>query len=173
MLFRSQPGTLLAHCASAGRYYMREHEKSKLTFLGDGWVNTGDLFSQDENGYFWNLGRADDMVKVSGVWVSPLETEHVLQKCPALRDCAVLGVEDEDGLIKLRAFVVPAAGAKGSSSLEEQLKQFCREKIAPHKIPRSIQFLDELPKTGSGKIDRRRLREHALQQGHAPLPAVS
>ena len=168
---KGQPGTLLAHCASAGRYYVREHEKSKLTFLGDGWVNTGDLFSQDENGYFWNLGRADDMVKVSGVWVSPLETEHVLQKCPALRDCAVLGVEDEDGLTKLKAFVALAPGGKPSPAMQEELKRFCRERMAPHKIPRSIEFLDELPKTGSGKIDRRRLRELAVQR--AALRVVS
>ena len=168
-----QPGTLIARCAAAGRCYVREHEKSNATFLGNGWVNTGDVFRQDENGYFWNLGRADDMVKVSGVWVSPLETEHVLQKCPAVRDCAVLGIQDRDGLIKLKAFVALAAGAAGATAIQEELKAYCRERLAPHKIPRSIEFLQELPKTGSGKIDRRRLRELDVQGSDAELRAVS
>jgi benzoate-CoA ligase family protein len=170
---RGQSGTLLARCASAGRYYVREHEKSNATFLGNGWVNTGDLFTQDENGYFWHMGRADDMVKVSGVWVSPLETEHVLQKCPRVKDCAVLGIEDQDGLTKLKAFVVLAQGAAACAAIEDELKRFCREAMAPHKIPRTIEFLDELPKTGSDKIDRRRLRELTLQRRRAALPAVS
>ena len=154
-----QAGVLHARCASAGRYYVREHEKSNATFLGNGWVNTGDLFTRDQDGYFWHLGRADDMVKVSGVWVSPLETEHTLQKCPLVKDCAVLGMEDSDGLTKLKAFVVLAPGAQPAAPAQEELKKFCRDRMAPHKIPRSIEFLDELPKTGSDKIDRRRLRE--------------
>ena len=162
-----QAGTLHARCASSGRYYVREHDKSLATFLGNGWVNTGDLFSVDEQGYFWHLGRADDMVKVSGVWVSPLETEHVLQKCPAVKDCAVLGIEDVDGLMKLQAFVVLVSGASACSSTEDLLKDFCRERMAPHKIPRGICFVEELPKTGSDKIDRRRLRELSLARESA------
>ncbi len=168
-----QAGILIARCAAAGCGYVREHEKSNATFLGNGWVNTGDLFRQDENGYFWNLGRADDRVKVSGVWVSPLETEQVLQKCPAVRDCAVLGIQDGDGLIKLKAFVALVGGAPGSPPVQEELKGYCRERLAPHKVPRSIEFLQELPKTGSGKIDRRRLRELDLQGNDAELRAVS
>ncbi|OGA31073.1 MAG: hypothetical protein A3G80_08385 [Betaproteobacteria bacterium RIFCSPLOWO2_12_FULL_62_13b] len=159
---RGQPGTLLARCASAGRYYVREHEKSKTVFLGNGWVNTGDVFTQDGNGYFWHVGRANDMVKVSGVWVSPLEIEEGLQQCPSVKECAVLGMQDNDGLVKIKAFVVLAPAAKASAAMQEELQRFCRERMAPHKIPRAIEFVHELPKTGSDKIDRRRLRERAL-----------
>ncbi len=158
---QGQAGTLLARCPSAGRYYEREHEKSAGVFLGDGWINTGDVFRQDRDGYFWHLGRADDMVKVSGIWVSPLEIEHVLQKCPDVNECAVLGTGDADGLVKITAFVVPRAPP--GSELQEQLKRYCRERLAPHKVPKTIQFLEQLPKTGSDKIDRRSLRERELQ----------
>ena len=108
---RGEPGTLLARCPAAGRYYVREHEKSATTFLSDGWVDTRDLFTQDKDGCFWHAGRADEMVKVSGVWVSPLEIEHGLQECPGVRDRAVLGIRDADGLTKLKAFVVLLDGA--------------------------------------------------------------
>ena len=159
---QGQPGTLLARCASAGRYYERAHEKSMKVFLGDGWVNTGDVFRQDTNGYFWHVGRGNDMVKVSGVWVSPLEIEDGLQQCPEVKECAVLGLEDRDGLVKIKAFVVLAQGAQATSAMQEELRRFCRERIGPHKIPRSIEFIPELPKTGAQKIDRRLLRERAL-----------
>jgi benzoate-CoA ligase len=167
---RGQPGVLLVRSDAAGQCYVREHEKSKLTFLGDEWVNTGDVFVQDEDAYFWNIGRADDMVKVSGVWVSPLEIERALQESPCVKECAVLGIKDEDGLIKIKAFVVPTddaqagarAGARARPDMQDELKRFCRERLAPHKIPRTMEFMEELPKTGQGKIDRRLLREQVL-----------
>lgn len=162
---RGQPGVLLARCDAAGLYYVRESEKSKTTFVGDGWVNTGDVFVQDENDYFRYVGRADEMVKVSGVWVSPLEIERTLQDCPRVKECVVLGIRDKDGLIKIKAFVVLKDGAKGSTEMAEELIGFCRGKLAPHKIPRAIEFMDELPKTGQGKIDRRLLRGPALDSG--------
>lgn len=160
---KGEPGILRARCVAAGRYYVRDHEKSKSTFLGDGWINTGDVFTLDDKDYFWYCGRADEMVKVSGVWVSPLEIEHGLEQCPWIRECAVLGVRDEDGLTRIKAFVALADGAKGSGCSEEELKRYCRERLAPHKVPRSIECLEELPRTGQGKIDRRRLREQPLQ----------
>jgi len=163
---RGQPAVLWVRSDAAGLYYVREHEKSKATFLGDEWVNTGDVFVQDEDDYFWYLGRADDMVKVSGVWVSPLEIERVLQECPRVKECVVLGIKDKDGLVKIRAFVVPidaaAAGAKARPDMQDELKRFCRERLAPHKIPRAMEFMEELPKTGQGKIDRRLLREQVF-----------
>ena len=159
---RGQPGTLLARCAAAGRYYFHDHEKSRTTFLGNGWINTGDLFTQDENDCFWHAGRADQMVKVSGVWVSPLEIEHGLQECPVVTECAVLGIRDGDGLTRIKAFVVLAEGAQASAGTQDELKRFCRERMAPHKVPRGIEFMDALPKTGQGKIDRRLLRERTL-----------
>ena len=153
---------MLTRSDAAGQYYVREHEKSKTTFLGDEWVNTGDIFTQDEQDYFWYVGRADEMVKVSGVWVSPLEIERSLQECPLVKECAALGAKDRDGLTKIKAFVALKDGARGSADTQDELKRFCRERLAPHKIPRAFEFLDELPKTGQGKIDRRLLRERPL-----------
>jgi len=157
-----QPGLLLTRSDAAGQYYVREHEKSKTTFLGDEWVNTGDIFTKDEQDYFWYVGRADEMVKVSGVWVSPLEIERVLQESPFVKECAVLGIKDGDGLLKIQAFVALRDGAEGSADAQDELTRFCRERLAPHKIPRAFGFLRELPKTGQGKIDRRLLRERPL-----------
>ena len=156
---RGQPGLLLTRSDAAAQYYVREHEKSKATFLGDEWINTGDIFIQDEADYFWYIGRADEMVKISGVWVSPLEIERVLQECPSVRECAALGIKDGDGLLKIQAFVALRDGAQGDADMRDELERFCRERLAPHKIPRAFEFLDELPKTGQGKIDRRLLRE--------------
>jgi benzoate-CoA ligase len=150
---------LLTRSDAAALYYVREHEKSKATFLGDEWINTGDIFIQDEADYFWYIGRADEMVKVSGVWVSPLEIERTLQECPSVRECAVLGIKDGDGLLKIQAFVALPDGAQGNAERRGELERYCRERLAPHKIPRAFEFLDELPKTGQGKIDRRLLRE--------------
>lgn len=156
---KGQPGLLLTRSDAAALYYVREHEKSKATFLGDEWINTGDIFIQDEADYFWYVGRADEMVKVSGVWVSPLEIERTLQECSGVRECAVLGIKDGDGLLKIRAFVALRDGAQDLAEQRNELERFCRERLAPHKIPRGFEFLDELPKTGQGKIDRRLLRE--------------
>ena len=159
---RGQPGLLLTRSDAAGQYYVREHEKSKTTFLVDEWVNTGDIFTHDEQDYFWYVGRADEMVKVSGVWVSPLEIERSLQECPLVKECAALGAKDRDGLTKIKAFVALKDGARGSADLQDELRRFCRERLAPNKIPKAFEFLDELPKTGQGKIDRRLLRERPL-----------
>ncbi len=159
---KGQPGLLLTRSDAAAQYYVREHEKSKATFLGDEWINTGDIFIQDEQDYFWYVGRADEMVKVSGVWVSPLEIERTLHESPLVKECAVLGIKDGDGLLKIQAFVVPRDGEQASADMANELARFCRERLAPHKIPRSFGFLDELPKTGQGKIDRRALRESLL-----------
>ena len=159
---QGSPGVLRVRSDAAGQYYVREHEKSKMTFLGGEWVHTGDIFTQDPKDYFWYVGRADDMVKASGVWVAPLEVESTLQKCPSIRECAVLGIRDRDGLTKLKAYVVLRDGARPSPEMHEELRRFCREGLAAYKIPRAIEFIDELPKTGQGKIDRRLLRERGL-----------
>ena len=159
---KGESGVLLARSDASGLYYVREHEKSKATFLGDEWVNTGDLFVQDADDYFWYLGRADDMVKVSGVWVAPLEVERTLQQCPSVKECAVLGIADQDGLTKLSAFVVLRDGGSPGAETREELRRFLKESLAPYKVPRAIEFLEELPKTGQGKIDRQRLRKRSL-----------
>jgi benzoate-CoA ligase len=125
--------------------------------LGNDWVNTNDLFREDENGYFWYEGRADDLIKVSGVYVAPLEIQKCLEEHRAVRECVVLGVKDADGLTKTKAFIVLNDSFKPSESLAEDLKEHCRQKMASFKAPRFIQFLNELPKTGQGKIDKRQL----------------
>ena len=159
---KGESGVLLARSDGSGQYYVRDHEKSKMTFLGDEWINTGDIFAQDADDYFWYLGRADEMVKVSGIWVAPLEVERTLQQCPGVEECVVLGIRDRDGLTKLKAFVVLENGAKPSAEKQDELKQFCRKGLASYKVPRAIEFMQELPKTGQGKIDRRQLREQPI-----------
>ena len=160
---KGETGILHVRSEASGRYYHLEPEKTKKTFVGNNWVNTNDLFREDEGGYFWYQGRADDLIKVSGVYVAPLEIQKCLEEHEAVRECAVLGVEDADGLAKAKAFVVLNQGHSPSESLAEDLKNHCRQKMAPFKAPRFIQFLNELPKTGQGKLDKRQLTEKNRQ----------
>ena len=125
------------------------------------WVRTGDKLHQDEDGYFWYAGRADDMFKVSGQWMSPVDVETVLVEHPAVLECGVVGATDADGLIKPMAFVALKTGLEGSTELEREMQQFVKSRIAGYKVPRRIVFLSELPKTATGKVQRFRLREHA------------
>jgi len=154
---KGEPGVMHARCPANGLYYVRETEKSRRTFLGD-WLNTSDLFIQDEKDYFWYCGRDDEMVKVSGVWVSPLEIEGHLEKHPSVKECVVLGIEGKDKLTTTKAFVVLHTGIKASEDTANDLKEFCKKQLAPYKFPRLVEFLSELPKTGQGKIDKRLLR---------------
>jgi acyl-coenzyme A synthetase/AMP-(fatty) acid ligase len=158
---KGQPGLLMTRSDASGTHYVRDHEKSKATFPGDGWVDTGDLFFQDEHDNFWHVGRANDMIKVSGLWVSPLEIEHCLHESPGVAECAVLGMKNSDGLMSIRAFVVLDEGAAASPETLDALKQYCKKRLGPHKFPGAVQIVDDLPKTGQGKIDRRLLRERA------------
>lgn len=154
-----EAGMLYVRSEASGTYYHMEHEKTKKTFVGHDWVNTNDLFRVDENDYFWYMGRADDLIKVSGVYVSPLEIEKCLEEHQALRECVVLGVKDTDGLTKTKAFIVLKEGLDPSERMAEELKEYCRQKMASFKAPRFIEFVPELPKTGQGKIDKRQLLE--------------
>jgi benzoate-CoA ligase family protein len=153
-----ETGLLMARCPPAGTHYVGEAKKSRSTFPGDDWVNTGDMFSRDEHDYFWYVGRADDMVKVSGIWVSPLEIERGLQAHEHVREAAAMGLKDEDGLIKITAFIAMVDGVEVTGETPEMLKQFCKQRLASYKFPSAIEFMDELPKTGPGKIDRLMLR---------------
>lgn len=155
---QGESGLLMAHCPTAGRYYVGDPEKSKTTFPGDDWVNTGDLFTRDENDYFWYVGRADDMVKVSGIWVSPAEIERGLQSHGDVKEAAAMGLKDADGLIKITAFIVMGDGVAITADTPDMLRQFCKRRMATYKFPSAIEFRDELPKTGQGKIDRLSLR---------------
>ena len=111
---------------------------------------------RDGEGYYTYSGRSDDMLKVSGIWVSPFEVEATLMQHAAVLECAVIGVEDRDGLVKTKAYVVVKPGQAVS---DEELKAFVKERLAAYKYPRAIAFVDELPKTATGKIQRFRLRE--------------
>jgi benzoate-CoA ligase family protein len=159
---RGTVGVLYVQTDAAGQCYVRQHDKSKETFVGNDWVNTSDFFREDEEGNFWYSGRSDEMVKISGVWVSVLEIERCLETHPAVKECVVLGMEDSDGLVKSKAFVALKEGFNVSNTMADELKQFCKEKLASFKSPKFIEFLDELPKTGPGKIDKRQLRERGL-----------
>jgi benzoate-CoA ligase len=138
--------------------YWNKHEKTKEALHG-AWIHTGDKYHQDADGYFWYAGRADDMLKVGGIWVSPVEVEGTLVKHPAVLEAAVVGREDDERLVKPKAYVVLKDPAGASPALAEELQAFVKERIAPYKYPRWIEFRPELPKTATGKIQRFRLRD--------------
>ncbi len=142
--------------------YWNQHEKTKNTIEGQ-WIRTGDKYSQDADGYFWYAGRSDDMLKVGGLWVSPIEVENALLLHPAVLECGVVGCEDRDTLMKPMAFVVLREGDAGSPELGKELQQFVRERLAEYKRPRWVEFIPELPKTATGKIQRFKLRAQAAE----------
>jgi benzoate-CoA ligase len=154
-------GDLFIKGPSAALMYWSDRERSRDTFQG-GWTRSGDKYSRDADGYYTYAGRSDDMLKVSGVWVSPFEVESTLMQHPAVLEAAVIGSEDQDGLVKTKAFVVVKAG---QSTSDAELKAFVKERLAPYKYPRSFEFVDELPKTATGKIQRFRLRERERANG--------
>jgi benzoate-CoA ligase family protein len=153
-------GNLRVRGDSTMAYYWNQHEKTKQTLLGE-WIQTGDKYSVDADGYYWYCGRADDMLKVGGIWVSPVEVEATLIRHPAVLEAAVVGQEDSEGLVKPKAYIVLKDTATGSAGLEDELKAFVKDKIAHYKYPRWIEFVAELPKTATGKIQRFKLRQPA------------
>jgi benzoate-CoA ligase len=150
-------GTLKIKGDSAALCYWNAHEKSKETFAGD-WCTSGDQFHVDGDGYYWYHGRTDDMLKVSGVFVAPAEIENCLLQHEAILECAVVGHESDEGLVKPKAFVVLREGFDGSDALGEEIKQFVKSRIAVYKYPRWVQFVSSLPKNDRGKIDRKQLK---------------
>ena len=148
-------GDLYVSGPTSALLYWGNREKSRATFQG-AWTKTGDKYFIDERGAYVYAGRSDDMLKVSGIYVSPFEVEATLMRHPAVLECAVIGKEDADGLVKTKAYVVCKAG---QSVGEDELKAFVKERLAAYKYPRFIEFIDELPKTATGKIQRFRLRE--------------
>src|SRR5262249_55062858 len=131
--------------------------KSKATIEGP-WIRTGDRYRQDADGFYWHGGRSDDMLKVGGQWVSPIEVETALLAHAAVHECAVVGREDGDALTKPMAFVVVRAGVEASAALAAELQQFVRQTLPEYKRPRWVAFLAELPRTPTGKIQRFKLR---------------
>ena len=162
---RGEEGVLVVRSDFIGTGYFLDHEKSKATFLGNDWLYTGDIFRLGEDDFFYYCGRKSDAIKVSGVWCSPLEMENHLLLHETIKECVVLGIPDKDGLLQSKAYMVLMDGIEGSESLKQELTLYCKEKLAPHKYPRIMEFLPGLPKTGQGKIDKLRLRE---RETHSP-----
>src|SRR6266571_2225715 len=150
-------GNLLIRGDSTAAYYWNKHEKTKDTFNGH-WIHTGDKYYQDADGYFWYCGRSDDMLKVSGQWVSPIEVENALIAHPAVLESAVVGDFDAEQLLKPKAYVVLRPGYTPSDTLANELRAFVKGRLLPYKYPRWIAFTTELPKTATGKIQRFKLR---------------
>ncbi|MFI5314581.1 MAG: benzoate-CoA ligase family protein [Myxococcota bacterium] len=152
-------GTLLARGESAARAYHERPADTARTMFAPGWLRTGDSVRRDGDGFYWHAGRSDDLIKVSGSYVSPIEVEALLAEHPSVLEAAVVGEPDASGLTKPRAFVVLAPGAQPSERLARELQEFVKANSAPHKYPRRVDFVDELPKTATGKIRRHLLRE--------------
>jgi benzoate-CoA ligase family protein len=153
-------GELQVRGPTSAMMYWNNRAQSRATFLGE-WTRSGDKYVEDENGYFVYCGRRDDMLKVSGMYVSPFEVEGVLQSHPDVLEAAVVGWPDTDKLIKPKAFVVLKSPDKASDAFAQQLQDECRQKLAVFKYPRWIEFRRELPKTATGKIQRFKLRAEA------------
>ena len=150
-----ETGDLFINGPSAALMYWGDREKSRQTFQG-AWTRSGDKYVRNADGTYTYAGRSDDMLKVSGIYVSPFEVEATLVQHPAVLEAAVIGVPDEAGLTRTKAFVVLKDGAQASSA---ELQAFVKDRLAPYKYPRQIEFLPELPKTATGKIQRFKLRE--------------
>ena len=153
-----QIGNLRVKGDSTMAYYWNRHEKTKETLFGP-WIQTGDKYYQDDDECFWYCGRSDDMLKVGGIWVSPIEVESTLVAHDAVLEAAVVGHEDADRLVKPKAYVVLKDPSSASPALAEELIEFVRTRIAPFKRPRWVEFVASLPKTATGKIQRYKLRE--------------
>jgi benzoate-CoA ligase family protein len=157
---RGEMGELQVRGPTSAVMYWNKREQSRATFLGE-WTRTGDKYLEDEDGYFVSCGRRDDMLKVSGMYVSPFEVEGALQSHPDVLEVAVVGWPDDDKLIKPKAFVVLKSPEKGGSDFARTLQDHCRKNLAPYKYPRWIEFRADLPKTATGKIQRFKLRAEA------------
>lgn len=155
---RGEVGNLMVKGETTALAYLHQYARSQRTFRGE-WLFTGDKYFIDEDGYYWHAGRSDDMLKVGGIWVSPMEVESALIAHPAVVECAVVGFNDPSELVKPKAFVVLAKEFTASDALATELIGYTQEKLAAYKRPRWIEFVDELPKTATGKIQRFRLRE--------------
>jgi benzoate-CoA ligase len=153
----AETGNLFVKGPSAAPFYWRQRDKSRRTMQGE-WMATGDRYRMDDDGFYWYEGRADDLLKVGGEWVSPIEIENALAEHPAVNEAAVVGVTVE-GVMRIRAVIVLAPGQSSISNLKSELQQWCKARLQRYQYPHIIDFADELPKTATGKIQRFRLRE--------------
>lgn len=158
-----EEGVLWVRGDSNAPCYWNRPDKTAETMREDGWIYTGDRFVRDAEGFHFFRGRADDLVKISGQWVYPLEVELCLANHSMVRECAVLAMEGADRLTTLKAFVVLTDGSTGSEQTTRTLQEYVKARLLPYKYPRLLSYLEELPKTGSGKIDRQSLLKHQVQ----------
>jgi benzoate-CoA ligase family protein len=153
-----QVGHLMVCGETTALSYLHQYEKSRHTFRGK-WLFTGDRYLMDEDGFYWHQGRGDDMLKVGGLWVSPPEVETALSEHAAVTECAVVGHFDDSGLLKPKAFVCLREDVEASDELLGELLKLCAGRLDAHKRPRWLTFVDELPRTATGKLQRFKLRE--------------
>jgi benzoate-CoA ligase family protein len=151
-------GDLMVRGDSTMSLYWNKPAATKSALSGE-WIRTGDKYSQDSGGFYFHGGRSDDMIKAGGIWVSPVEVEGVLIRHPSVVECAVIAVLDDDGLEKPHAVVVLRSGITPGDALASELRDFVKESLAPYKCPRTIRFVNELPKTATGKLKRFVLRQ--------------
>ena len=155
-------GVLWVRGDSQAPCYWNRPDKTAET-MREGWIYTGDRFRRDADGFYFFEGRVDDLIKVSGQWIHPLEVERCLAEHPLVQECAVLGMEEENRLMTLAAFVVLRPGvAQQDAATTRQLQDFVKSRLTPYKYPRRVQYLDALPKTGTDKIDRAKLKKLPL-----------
>jgi len=152
-----QSGRLRVRGGSTALCYWGDKAKSRETFQGE-WCTSADVFRRDEDGYYWYEGRADDLIKVSGIWTSPLEIENALLAHAAVAEVCVVGREDDDELVKPHAFVVCAEGHAGCEALADELKAWAKQRLAPHKYPRWFEWCETLPRNDRGKVARKLLK---------------
>jgi benzoate-CoA ligase family protein len=153
----NEEGILWVRGDSSTPLYWNRPDKSAETIRDEGWIYTGDRFVRDGDGFHFFRGRADDLIKISGQWVYPLEVELCLAEHPEVRECAVFAAELPDRRMTLKAIVVMNASAYDASAATKMLQDYVKAKLLPYKYPREVRFIDELPKTGTGKIDRQAL----------------
>jgi len=160
-------GSLLIKGDSVCAYYWNQHEKTKETIEGH-WIRTGDKYYRDPDGYHWYVGRNDDMMKVKGMWVSPIEIENVLLEHPMVQEAAAIGSADGNNLVKPAAYVVLKKGANNSPQMIEEIRQHVLGRLAAYKCPQIFEVVTELPKTATGKIQRYKLRQSASSTTGVP-----
>lgn len=159
---RGQEGVMWVRGHSNAPCYWNRPDKTAQTMREEGWIWTGDRLVEDADGFFTFVGRVDDLIKVSGQWIYPLEIELCLSEHPAIRECAVLGLELADRRMTTKAFVILRDGYAASEALTRELQDFVKAKLLPFKYPRLVEYRSDLPKTGTGKIDRQQLRSAPL-----------
>jgi benzoate-CoA ligase len=152
-----EAGDLWVRGDSALAFYWHQHEKTKRTLQGE-WFHTGDRYRMDEEGFFWYEGRSDDMIKVKGLWVSPIEIENALMEHPAVREAAVVGVQVE-GLARIKAFVILREGYTPGEALTRELQEWCKARLRPYQYPEFVAYVEDFPRTATGKVQRFKLRE--------------